>query len=157
MAEQARFPLMRGVRQQIHWHENPLYRFAQRPDVVDDPVFRRNLERLAQHGWLFELQVFAPQMAGAARLAASLPELTFVLEHAGMLEDRSPEGVRAWRDGMRRLAEQPNVHTKLSALGTFLRRNDPEHIEDVVGETLAIFGAERCVWGSNFPIEKLWA
>jgi predicted TIM-barrel fold metal-dependent hydrolase len=156
MARQALFPLMRGVRQQIHWHANPLYRFAERPDISDDPMFRRNLSYLAQRGWLFELQVFASQMVGAARLASSLPELTFVLEHAGMLEDRSPEGVRAWRDGMRRLAEQPNVHTKLSALGTFVRRNDPQHVEDVVGETLAIFGAERCVWGSNFPIEKLW-
>jgi predicted TIM-barrel fold metal-dependent hydrolase len=157
MVAQARFPLMRGVRQQIHWHENQLYRFAPHADVADDPVFRRNLARLAERGWLFELQVFASQMAGAARLASDLPELTLVLEHAGMLEDRSPAGMQLWRDGMRRLADQPNVHTKLSGLGTFLRRNDPQHIAEVAGETLKIFGAERCMWGSNFPIEKLWA
>ena len=156
VAAQARVPLVRAIRQQIHWHENPLYRFAPRPDVADDPLFRRNLARLSAHGLLFELQVFAPQMEGAARLAADLPEVTFVLQHAGMLEDRSPEGVRAWRDGMRRLADCANVHTKLSALGTFLRRNDPQHIAEVVGETLEVFGPERCLWGSNFPIEKLW-
>jgi predicted TIM-barrel fold metal-dependent hydrolase len=119
-------------------------------------VFRRNLARLAERNWIFELQVFASQMESAARLAADLPDITFVLEHAGMLEDRSREGVQAWRDGMRRLAERPNLTTKLSALGTFLRRNDPQHIADVVGQTLDIFGAERCMWGSNFPIEKLW-
>ena len=57
---------------------------------------------------------------------------------------------------MRRLADQPNMHTKLSALGTFIRRNDPDHIAQVIGETVEIFGPEHCLWGSNFPIEKLW-
>ena len=73
-----------------------------------------------------------------------------------MPEDRSESGRRAWRDGMARLADEPNVHTKFSGLGTFIHRNDPAHIADIVGETLAIFGPKRCVWGSNFPIEKIW-
>ena len=41
-------------------------------------------------------------------------------------------------------------------LGTFLHRNDPKHVADVVRETVGIFGAGRCLFGSNFPIEKLW-
>ena len=45
---------------------------------------------------------------------------------------------------------------KLSGLGTFIHRNDPAHIAWIVGETVALFGAERCLFGSNFPIEKLW-
>ena len=45
---------------------------------------------------------------------------------------------------------------KLSGLGTFLHRNDPAHIGFVVGETIRQFGASRCMFGSNFPIEKLW-
>jgi predicted TIM-barrel fold metal-dependent hydrolase len=156
MERQAAFPLMRGVRQQIHWHENPLYRFASRPDAMDDPLFRRNVVRLAERGWVFELQVFTSQMEGAARLAADVPDVTFILQHAGMLEDTSADGWENWRRGMRRLAEQSNVHTKLSGLGTFIRRNDPTHIAAIVRETVAIFGVERCLWGSNFPIEKLW-
>ena len=55
-----------------------------------------------------------------------------------------------------RLAACPNVVSKLSGLGTFIHRNDPAHIAGVVAETVAIFGAERCLFGSNFPIEKLW-
>jgi predicted TIM-barrel fold metal-dependent hydrolase len=153
---QSAFPLMRGIRQQIHWHANPQYRFADRPDIPDDPAFRRNLARLQDYGWLFELQIFAAQMAAGARLAASLPGLVLVLEHAGMPEDRSVDGRRRWREGLRRLADQPNVHTKLSGLGTFIRRNDPAHIAEVVAETVELFGAERCVWGSNFPVEKIW-
>ena len=54
------------------------------------------------------------------------------------------------------LARQPNVVAKLSGLGTFLHRNDPAHIGFVVGETVRLFGAGRCMFGSNFPIEKLW-
>lgn len=154
---QAHFRLMRGVRQQLHWHENPLYRFAARPDVTNDAQFRKNLAMLQDYDWLFELQVFASQMADAARLAGDFPDITFVLQHAGMPEDRSPAGRRLWRDGMKQLADHANVSTKLSALGTFIHRNDPAHIAEIVSETVEIFGAERCVWGSNFPIEKLWA
>ncbi|CAH1651367.1 MULTISPECIES: amidohydrolase family protein [unclassified Chelatococcus] len=153
---QSRFPRMRGIRQQIHWHEEALYRFADRPDIADDPRFRRNLAQLADHGWLFELQLFESQMASGARLAETTPDVTFVLEHAGMLEDLSNAGKSRWRDGMRRLADCPNVATKLSGLGTFIHRNDSALIAEIVAETVSIFGAERCLWGSNFPIEKLW-
>jgi predicted TIM-barrel fold metal-dependent hydrolase len=151
-----KFPLMRGLRQQIHWHRNPFYRFASRADLATDPTFQRNIAHLADYDWSFELQVFAPQMEGAASLAAACPEVTFVLQHAGMLEDLSRQGQAQWRDGMKRLADQPNVAAKLSGLGTFLHRNDPEHIAAVVKATVKMFGAGRCLFGSNFPIEKLW-
>src|SRR5690606_31661937 len=61
-----------------------------------------------------------------------------------------------WRRQMRKLAARPNVTAKLSGLGTFIHRNDPVHIERILHDTVAIFGAERCLFGSNFPIEKLW-
>src|SRR5438445_2212770 len=141
---------------QLHWHENPLYRFAPRPDLCADPVIRRNVAHLADYGWSFDLQVFAPQMSHAANLARACPDVTFVMQHAGMLEDLSPEGRSAWRAGMTRLAACPNVVSKLSGLGTFIHRNDGVHIAEVVGDTIATFGAERCLFGSNFPIEKLW-
>ena len=79
-----------------------------------------------------------------------------MLQHAGMLEDLSPHGRDAWRAGMELLAERPNVCSKLSAFGTFVHRNDPAHIEGILRETVAMFGADRCLFGSNFPIEKLW-
>lgn len=124
--------------------------------MMNTTVFRRNLARLTDYGWLFELQVFSSQMADGAALARAFPDIQFVLLHAGMLEDLSPQGRARWREGMKRLAGEPNVATKFSGLGTFLRKNDPQHIADIVGETVALFGAERCLWGSNFPIEKIW-
>ena len=95
-------------------------------------------------------------MESAARLARSLPNLQFVLLHAGMLEDTSAKGLAEWRAGMDALAACPNVAVKLSGLGTFVRRIDAEYIALVAGETVRRFGAERCLFGSNFPIEKLW-
>jgi predicted TIM-barrel fold metal-dependent hydrolase len=152
----ARYPLVRGVRMQLHWHENPMYRFAARAHLADDATIQRNVGRLADYGWAFDLQVFAPQMAGAARLADACPEVTFVLQHAGMLEDGSAEGRELWLADMKQLAAQPNVVSKLSGLGTFIHRNDERHIAAIVGDTVATFGADRCLFGSNFPIEKLW-
>jgi predicted TIM-barrel fold metal-dependent hydrolase len=152
----AQYRLVRGVRMQLHWHDNPLYRFAARPDLARDPVVRRNVGRLADYGFSFDLQVFAGQMADAADLAEACPKVTFVLEHAGMLEDLSPEGRAEWRAGMVRLAACPNVVAKLSGLGTFIHRNDFMYVGEVMRETVGIFGAERCLFGSNFPVEKLW-
>ena len=152
----AGYDLMRGVRMQLHWHENEMYRFASGPDVARDPVLQRNVARLADYGWCFDLQVFAPQMAGAADLAAAVPQVTFILQHAGMLEDLSEDGWAEWRAGMEKLAAERNVISKLSGLGPFVHRNDPALIARIVDETVSMFGADRCLFGSNFPIEKLW-
>ena len=107
---------------------------------------------MARRGLLFELQVFAGQMAASARLVRDFPQVTFVLMHAGMLEDRSPDGWTRWRAGMRALAAAPNVHVKLSGLGTFARACSVELWSPVIRETVELFGPARCMFGSNFPM-----
>jgi len=149
-------PRLRGIRQQLHWHEKPLYRFAARPDLMDDEAWRRGLAEVTRRGLLFELQVFAGQMDASARLVRDCPRATFVLMHAGMLDDRSPDGWTRWRAGMRALAVAPNVHVKLSGLGTFARTCSVELWRPVIRETVELFGPERCMFGSNVPIEKRW-
>ena len=156
-AEAKASKLVRGIRMQLHWHENPLYRFAPRPDLMNEKLFRKNLAKLQDHGWLFELQVFTSQMKDAAALIEAFPGINFVLLHAGMLEDLSAAGRAAWREGMQRLAALPNLYVKLSGLGTFIHRVDQAHIADIALPTLEMFGAGRCVFGSNFPIKKLWS
>lgn len=151
-----RYRLLRGIRMQIHWHENEMLRFAKRPDLADDPVFRRNFAALADYDLTFELQVFAAQMESAARLARDFPRTTLILQHCGMPVDLSEKGMEEWRRGMVLLAAQPNIVAKLSGLGTFLHRNDPAHIAAIVAETVKLFGPSRCLYGSNFPIEKIW-
>lgn len=147
---------LRGIRQQLHWHENPAWRFAARPDLMNDATWRAGLAEVERRGLLFELQVFASQMADAAALARAFPGLQFVLLHAGMLADRSPQGWAQWRAGMRQLAQCPNVAVKLSGLGTFERACSVVLWKPVIDQTLDLFGPDRCLYGSNFPIERLW-
>ncbi len=148
--------LVRGIRQQLHWHENPAYRFAPHADLSSDENVKRNMQYLADYGWSFDLQVFAPQMSGAAELVKHCPDVTFVLQHSGMLEDLTDAGMADWEEGMRKLAACPNMVNKLSAFGTFIHRNDPSFISDMIQRSVALFGADRCMFGSNFPIEKIW-
>ena len=152
----AKYARMRGIRQQLHWHENPHYRFASSPNLASDPTVHRNIGHLADYGWSFDLQVFSSQMTGAVQLAEACEDVTFVLQHAGMLEDTSEAGRKAWRKGMSQLATCPNVCSKLSAFGTFIHKNDPTFIKTMIHETVELFGADRCLYGSNYPIEKLW-
>jgi predicted TIM-barrel fold metal-dependent hydrolase len=145
-------PLMRGTRQQLHWHKD--FPYASAPDLMNDAVFRKNIGALADLGWLFELQVFPEQMPDAVELVAAFPDVTFVLVHAGMLI--GPEYLQLWRAGMSALAEQPNVVVKLTGQGTFVHRVDRDLISLIATEVIDRFGADRAVFGTNFPVEKIW-
>jgi predicted TIM-barrel fold metal-dependent hydrolase len=147
---------LRAIRQQLHWHDKPLYRFAARPDAMNEPEWRQGLVALERCGLAFEIQIFTSQMQDAACLARDFSKVQFVLLHAGMLEDRSPAGWAAWRKGMAQLASCPNMAVKLSGLGTFERKCAVTLWRPVIEETLLLFGADRALFGSNFPIEKLW-
>jgi predicted TIM-barrel fold metal-dependent hydrolase len=57
---------------------------------------------------------------------------------------------------MMALAGCPNVNVKLSGLGTFVHACRENIMGPIIKETVAMFGADRCLYGSNFPIEKLW-
>lgn len=156
MKQQATVPIVRGTRLQLHWHEREEFRYATAPDSMKDPVFRRNVAALEDLGWLFELQVFPGQMTDAVKLVEAVPDVMFVLVHAGMLTDLSPSAVSEWRAGMARLAALPNIVVKLTGQGTFVRRLDHDFIAFVATETLGWFGPDRAMFGTNFPVEKLW-
>ena len=148
--------IVRGTRLQLHWHERPEFRFASAPDRMKDAVFRDNIAVLSDFGWHFELQVFPEQMAVAADLVDAFPRTTFVLVHAGMLISTEEHTVRAWQNGMRELATLPNVVVKLTGQGTFVHRVDPELISLVTRRVLEWFSPRRAMFGSNFPVEKIW-
>ena len=151
------FPLMRGVRQQLHWHQNSQYCFQPTPDLMNQTEWRNNFSYLQEYDWSFELQVFTSQMKDAARFATDFTDTPMILQHCGMPEDTSKTGINAWKEGMVRLSECPNIHCKFSGLGTFIHRNDPDFIAEITGECLEIFSPSRCLYGSNFPIEKIWS
>jgi len=150
------YPLTKGIRMQLHWHEQELYSFASSPDIIEEKIFNNNFEYLAKKDSIFELQVFQSQLNHTKNLLSRFPDTTFVLQHAGMPHDLSNSGWNEWEIFMESLVEHDNVFIKLSGLGTFINKNDPEFISSIIQKVLAIYPSSRCLFGSNFPIEKIW-
>lgn len=151
-----KYRLLRGIRMQLHWHETPAFRFASDARQVLDPRVRANVRRLKEYGLSFDLQLFPAQMRDGLDLVGENPETDFILTHVGMLTSDDEKTVEEWKDGLRTLAKAPNLSAKLSGLGTFVHRNDPSLITLIYAAAVEIFGSERLMFGSNFPIEKLW-
>jgi L-fuconolactonase len=152
----SKYPLLRGVRMQLHWHETPAFRFAASPDLVIDPKVRANVRRLSDYGLSFDLQLFPSQMKDGLQLVGENPDTDFILTHCGMLTADDPATVAEWISSLTTLAEAPNLYAKLSGLGTFVHRNDPSLIALIYHNAIDILGSDRLMFGSNFPIEKLW-
>lgn len=139
---------MRGIRQMLDRGEG--LRLLGRPE------WERGLARLSDYGLSFDLQVNPDQLVASAALANRHPDLVFVLNHCGMPQERTPDAFDFWRSGLRTLAEQPNVSAKVSGLGMFDHAWSVESIRPYVQEMLDAFGIERCMFGSNFPVDKLY-
>ena len=117
---------VRGIRQQLHWHENPLYRFASGARSRPRPA-RAAQRRPPRRLRLRPSTCRSSPPRWPARPSSPPParDVTFVLQHAGMLEDLSERGRRRLAGRHALLAARPNVVSKLSGFGTFMRRNDP--------------------------------
>ncbi|MGF6267070.1 putative TIM-barrel fold metal-dependent hydrolase [Paraburkholderia youngii] len=154
LAEQATYPLVRGVRFKPRTSAVP-GGALDGLGTLDDPRWPRALERLAARGLCWDLRVPFWHLGDAARCLADGPAVDVVLEHAGLPWDRTEAGLAAWRRGMEALAALPRVAVKLSEFG--LRNvawNEAENGR-VIADALAIFGAERCMFASNFPVAGL--
>ena len=151
-------PLFRGVRMALNWHEKlePFRAHCAAPDMMTNRDFLRGMAILESLGLSFDLQVMPHQLEAAATLASEFPAIKFVLDHAGLPHDRSANGLDEWRRGMKVIASQPNVFVKLSGLGMCTHDWSPALIKPIVQETIKIFGPEKTMFGSNFPVEKLW-
>ncbi|MEU8706523.1 amidohydrolase family protein [Streptomyces sp. NPDC048565] len=139
-----------GIRHQVQGEDDP--EWLLRPDVL------RGLRAVAAAGLVYDLIVLPHQLPAAARAAALLPELTFVLDHAG----KPPVARRTthpWAGRLRALAALPNTACKLSGLVT---EADPRSwtVEDLRPYTdilVEAFGPGRLMFGSDWPVCRLAA
>ncbi|MCO5967887.1 amidohydrolase family protein [Actinoallomurus soli] len=117
------------------------------------PDFRAGVRLLGEAGLPFDACVRAHQLPELADLAAACPRTTIVLDHLGK---PSPPGDTSWRRALRRLARCGNVVCKLSGLATEsgpgTGRSD---LLAVLQEALQVFGPERCLYGSDWPVMTL--
>ena len=157
LASHCRFPNVRGIRHIVNWHPDPAKTYVTKPDFLTDPAWLRGFAQLKRYNLSFDLQLYPSQMADAAALAAAHGDTTIILNHAGMPVDRDPEALSLWRAGMRALGAQPNVWVKISGLGMVDWRWTEQSIRPFVLETIEIFGPDRCMFASNFPVDKLYS
>lgn len=145
-----------GIRHQIHWHANADWAYVPEPEIFNSPKWRAGLRHVASRGLPFDLQIFPSQMKAACALLDAFSTLPFILNHAGMPEDRSAPAWAMWCEGLREMSKRDNVFVKFSGLNTFEHRCSADLMRPIVQEVLKHFPAKRCMFGSNFPIEKLW-
>jgi predicted TIM-barrel fold metal-dependent hydrolase len=157
LAKQAAFPLMRSVR---HKPKAAVRRQDARrgvPGSMDCPRWRQGFALLERHKLHFDLQTPWWHFDAASELARDFPATTIIVNHTGLPADRSVEGLAGWRRAMELLADAPNVSLKISGLGVPGLRWTRELQEPVVRDAIRIFGVERCMLASNFPVDSLVA
>jgi predicted TIM-barrel fold metal-dependent hydrolase len=154
LAEQALFPSVRSVRHKPGGPQSPEQVGEQRT-LMSDERWRRSYAALHGLGLRFDLQTPWWNLPEAERLARDFPETTLILNHAGLPSDRSAEGLAGWHGAMARLAEQSNVVVKISGLGLKGKRWSGQDNGWIVREIIAMFGSERAMFASNFPVDSL--
>jgi predicted TIM-barrel fold metal-dependent hydrolase len=154
LTEQAAFKSVRSVRHKPGGPASP-DEVGQQRTLMSDEHWRKSYAALEKLGLRFDLQTPWWNLPEAELLARDFPQTTLILNHAGLPSDRSEHGLAGWHAAMSRLAEQPNVVVKISGLG---QRGKPWRAEDnawIVREIIAMFGAERAMFASNFPVDSL--
>jgi L-fuconolactonase len=167
----------RGIRHATAFDPDPRVRRTHsrpRPGMMAEPAFVRGVEALAHRDLAFDAWLYHPQIPELTALARAVPECRLVLDHLGGLlgtgpyEGRREEILRRWRADLAELATCPNVFVKLGGIGMvvyglgFERRPSPPSSEELVaawGEPIRFaietFGPDRCMFESNFPVDKV--
>lgn len=145
----AQYANLRGIRQILNPDQ------CERDDYLTDAAWQAGYGRLAHYGLSFDLQALPSQMSDAAVVARAHPEVPMIVNHSGMPRDRSPEGVELWRQGLRVLAEQQQIALKISGFVMFDPDWTVDSIRPLVLEAIEIFGVQRCMFASNFPVDKV--
>jgi predicted TIM-barrel fold metal-dependent hydrolase len=121
------------------------------------PRFEESLTVMAERNLVFDLDCEWPNMSAARDLALRHPDLTVVLQHIGFPRRRDNEYFTHWVEGMRTLAEAPNVTCKISGLAMTDPLFTADSLRPWIDTPLEIFGPDRCVLGSNWPVDRLYS
>lgn len=170
---------LKGIRHRAKWDPDPAVRGAMHasgPGLYLRRDFSNGIDLLVSRGLLFEASIFHTQIADVTALARAHPDCSIVLNHSGSpvghssYAGRQPEVHASWMAGMRELATCPNVSIKMGGLLMCLGNFDftvaprPPTSEELailwrpyIEPCVELFGAERCMVSSNFPVEKAGA
>ena len=145
-------PLARSVRARL------VPALAQRPDdraLLDDDSAMANLELLAEHELVATLEAMGDQLGVVADLAHALPTLRIVVDHFGWPERPTEEELAPHRERLFAIAAAANTATRIDAIGTIFGDWTTDRIRPWLRAATDAFGPERCMLGSDLPIERL--
>jgi L-fuconolactonase len=123
----------------------------------DDPAHDPAFAAMVEQGLRLDALVRVPHLASLDRLAARFPELSIVIDHAAKPRIDVEDGFAEWHAAIAPLAARMQVHCKLSGLLTECGSARPEAINPYVAAILDLFGPERTMWGSDWPVLELAA
>jgi L-fuconolactonase len=171
-AGQGRF---RGIRNSGAFHAGFRHGVLPRPmaGLYADGAFREGYARLKKYGLSFDAWIYHTQIDDVFELAKAFPDTPLILDHVGGVlgvgdyEGRPEVARREWLPSMKRLAQCPNVSVKIGGFGTAvfgfdfaLKPVPPKSCElanawrPLVDTTLELFGPGRCMFESNFPVDR---
>jgi L-fuconolactonase len=169
----------RGIRHAAGWDASDEVQNSHTkppPQLLRRPEFRQGFAKLRQFGLSFDVWLYHPQLDDVTDLAAAFPDQPMVLDHVGgplgigPYAGKQAEIFPLWQRSIRALAQCPNVHVKLGGLGMkicgfeFHKRPLPPSSAELaevwrpyVETCIEAFGAQRCMFESNFPVDKVSA
>ena len=155
LASHAAYPIVRGVRHKPAAAAAPAEARRGATGSMDDAAWREGYANLARHGFSYDLQTPWWHLDAAAELAGDFPGTLLIINHTGLPADRSPEALAAWRRALEAAADRPNVAIKISGIGLPGRPWSVAANAPVIRDAIAIFGTDRAMFASNFPVDSL--
>jgi predicted TIM-barrel fold metal-dependent hydrolase len=127
------------------------------PDKLMDAGFRRGYARLARYGLVYDLDSVWDHLASARKLAEAYPDVTMVVEHVAFPQERTDDYFRVWQRAMSDVAGAPNAVCKISGLGMGDPDWTPDSLRPWVEHAILSFGATRCFFGTNWPVDRMYS
>jgi L-fuconolactonase len=141
-------PLFLGVR--------PMLQDLPDPDWILQSALAPALEAVAAEGLVFDALILSHQIAAIAELARRHPQLAIMLDHGAKPRLGDADAMLNWARAMEKLAAMPNVTCKVSGLLTELTSSGTrDDVARAAGVLFDLFGADRLVWGSDWPVLTL--
>ncbi|CAF0935690.1 unnamed protein product [Rotaria sordida] len=149
------YPRVKGVRQLLNWStKDSRLSMTDRGDYLTDKTWLEGFQLLTSYSLSFDFHVYPTQMIDASKVARQYPNAILILDHCGLPGDDRND-FNSWKEGMKHMAEQSNVICKLSGLVMFNHAWSKELFAPYILECLRLFTPKRCMFGSNFPVDRL--
>ncbi len=152
---QAAVSNVRGIRQIVGRHPQE-DRQTSTGSLLNNARWCNGLALLEKYNLSFDLQLIPPQYALAFDVFSAMPGLPVAICHCGSPWDQTKDGLDHWRKGMQQFAQLPNVYCKVSGLGMFNHDWTDADILPLILGAIEIFGVNRVMFGSNFPVDSLY-